>query len=68
MTGTMTNAWGHVTGTRTDAWGAAQPHLKPLLLRAPVQQLLDEVVAKRVHHQLHNGVQHLWAQHEHRCA
>ncbi len=34
-------------------------HLEPLLLRAPVQQLLHQVVAKGVHHQLHDVGQHL---------
>ena len=34
-------------------------HLQALLLRTPVQQLLDEVVAKGVHHQLNQVVQHL---------
>ena len=37
--------------------------LQPLLLRAPVQQLLDEVVAKGVHHELYQVIQHLGEHH-----
>ena len=36
-----------------------QAHLQPLLFRASVQQFLDEVIAKGVHHELNQVVQHL---------
>ena len=41
----------------------ADRYLQALLLRAPVQQLLDEVVAKGVHHELYQVVQHLGEHH-----
>lgn len=43
--------------------GGAAKYLQALLLRAPVQQLLDEVVAKGVHHELYQVVQHLREHH-----
>ncbi len=36
-----------------------QGHLQSLLFRASVQQFLDEVIAKGVHHELNQVVQHL---------
>lgn len=47
-------------------WCNAWPdrYLQALLLRAPVQQFLDEVIAKGVHHELYEVVQHL---REHHC-
>ena len=43
--------------------GVEGRYLQPLLLGAPVQQLLDEVVTKGVHHQLYQVVQHLREDH-----
>lgn len=38
-------------------------YLQPLFLRTPVQQFLNEVVAKGVYHQLYQVVQHLREHH-----
>ena len=51
--GDPTTSKGHCIRTWSEA-----AHSEALLLRASIKQLLDEVVAKRVHHKLDQVLQH----------